>query len=225
MAQQYKVPQNLDIEDKIIGPFTLKQFLYILGGAVACYFIYVILAPYGLTTVILADFPVAALTVAIVFVKINERPFTFFLMSFVTFVSRPQEFIWGRFSGQTDIKMSTGEKMVIRRKEVKKISKGDEGVKSKLERLSMIVDARGWGADESTGEQLSGRVISSPSEKQEIKITLPQETELEDVFAKFENSLSAGMQEEEEASLSNTAKSLQSLLSEKSRQIDQKIKS
>jgi hypothetical protein len=30
---QFQVPQFLDVEDKIIGPFTIKQFLYLAGGA------------------------------------------------------------------------------------------------------------------------------------------------------------------------------------------------
>ena len=29
---QFQVPQFLDVEDKIIGPFTIKQFLYLAGG-------------------------------------------------------------------------------------------------------------------------------------------------------------------------------------------------
>ena len=221
---QFKVPQNLDIEDKIIGPFTLKQFLYLLGGVIICYFLYVVLAPHGLFTVALADVPVAALTVALVFVKINERPFIYFLMSFVIFLSRPQELLWARFPGQEDIKVVTGEKATVRRKEVKKIAQGDEGVKSRLQQLSMIVDARGWAAGEATGEELSGRVISSPSEKMEIKITLPQETELEDVFAKFESTLGAEVPTEEGVAVSSGSKNLQSLLTERSKQIEKQIR-
>ncbi|GAH87221.1 unnamed protein product, partial [marine sediment metagenome] len=31
---QFQVPQYIDIEDKVIGPFTIKQFLYIVVAAV-----------------------------------------------------------------------------------------------------------------------------------------------------------------------------------------------
>ena len=30
---QFRVPQFIDIEDKVIGPLTLKQFAYVLGAA------------------------------------------------------------------------------------------------------------------------------------------------------------------------------------------------
>ena len=30
---QFQVPQFIEIEDKIIGPFTVKQFIYLVGGA------------------------------------------------------------------------------------------------------------------------------------------------------------------------------------------------
>ena len=29
---QFQVPQFLDVEDKIVGPFTIKQFIYLAGG-------------------------------------------------------------------------------------------------------------------------------------------------------------------------------------------------
>ena len=34
---QFKVPQFLEIEDKIFGPFTFKQFVYVAGGAGAAF--------------------------------------------------------------------------------------------------------------------------------------------------------------------------------------------
>ena len=37
---QFKVPQFLDIEDKIFGPFTFKEFVYLAGGAGLCFILY-----------------------------------------------------------------------------------------------------------------------------------------------------------------------------------------
>ena len=37
---QFKVPQFLDIEDKIFGPFTFKEFVYLAGGAGLCFVLY-----------------------------------------------------------------------------------------------------------------------------------------------------------------------------------------
>ena len=37
---RYQVPQFTDIEDKIIGPFTIKQFVYVVGGAGMSFIVY-----------------------------------------------------------------------------------------------------------------------------------------------------------------------------------------
>ncbi len=37
---QFKVPQFLDIEDKIFGPFTFREFVYLAGAAGLCYVFY-----------------------------------------------------------------------------------------------------------------------------------------------------------------------------------------
>ena len=33
---EYQVPQFIEVEDKIFGPFTLKQFIYVAGGVGLC---------------------------------------------------------------------------------------------------------------------------------------------------------------------------------------------
>ena len=220
MAQQFKVPQNLDIEDKIFGPFTLKQFLYLVGGAFFAYFLYLVFVPLGLVAVGVAVFPIVALTFALVFVKINERPFTHFLMSFASFASQPKDFIWTRYPGEVDIKITSGGKAPLRRKEVKKIIEGGEGVESRLARLAALVDARGWSEEEVSRGELSGRIVSSVAEKMEIGVTLPQERELEDIFAAFEKTLFRTQEEEE---LTGLGKSLAEILAERSRSLKQQI--
>lgn len=72
MGMQYQVPQFIEIEDKIFGPLTLKQFLYLAGGAGLC------LAFFTLLPLYLAIFfmlPAIALALALAFYKVNDRPF------------------------------------------------------------------------------------------------------------------------------------------------------
>ena len=64
---QFKVPQHIEIEDKVFGPFTIKQFVYIIGGLGLSYLIYrlipilllgiVLAAPIMLFAALLAFFP------------------------------------------------------------------------------------------------------------------------------------------------------------------------
>lgn len=67
----YQVPQFIEIEDKIFGPLTLKQFIYIAGGGGLCLIFFTLLPLY--LTVILA-IPVVAASFSLAFYQVNGRP-------------------------------------------------------------------------------------------------------------------------------------------------------
>lgn len=71
---QYQVPQFIEVEDKIFGPLTFKQFIYLAGGGGLCLLFFTLL-PIYLT--ILFGLPVAAFALALAFYKVNGRPFIF----------------------------------------------------------------------------------------------------------------------------------------------------
>lgn len=68
---QYQVPQFIEIEDKIFGPLTLKQFLYLAGGGGLC-LIFFTLLPLWLTVIL--GIPVMAFAAALAFYQVNGRP-------------------------------------------------------------------------------------------------------------------------------------------------------
>ncbi len=68
---QYKVPQFIDVEDKIFGPLTFKQFLY-LGGAGGISLIFITLLPLWLAIPLMLPF--AALGGGLAFYKVDDRP-------------------------------------------------------------------------------------------------------------------------------------------------------
>ncbi|MCG2809176.1 MAG: PrgI family protein, partial [Candidatus Portnoybacteria bacterium] len=76
---------------KIIGPLTLKQFLYLGGGAMAVAFLWSVLT---LGAFIIVAAPVIALALALAFYKINGRPFVNFLNSFITYSVKPKLYLW-----------------------------------------------------------------------------------------------------------------------------------
>jgi len=95
---QYKVPQNIDLEDKVVGPFTIKQFAYLMGGGLLIYAIYQMLMPYenGTLYTILIGLPIAILAMALTFVKINDRPFEHFILNLFQYMFSPKKRIWHR---------------------------------------------------------------------------------------------------------------------------------
>lgn len=87
----YQVPQFIDIEDKIIGPLTLKQFMYLAGGGVLVFFSYFFL---NLTFFIIFAVLIMSFSVALAFLKVQERPFPVFLKNFFVFLFKEKKYIW-----------------------------------------------------------------------------------------------------------------------------------
>jgi hypothetical protein len=70
---QFQVPQFIEIEDKIFGPLTLKQFIYIAGGVGAVIAIYIYIPSKILAIII--GLPIIAFSVALAFYKKNGKSF------------------------------------------------------------------------------------------------------------------------------------------------------
>jgi hypothetical protein len=90
---QFKVPQFLDIEDKIFGPFTFSQFAYLAGGAGISYFLYKLL---GFWLGAIPIMIIIGLSLALTFYKPNERPFVDMLESAFTYLATSKLYIWQR---------------------------------------------------------------------------------------------------------------------------------
>ena len=88
---QFKVPQFIDIEDKVFGPLTFKQFAYLAGGAGLAY-----LAMKFLPTILALFFvpALAGFALALAFMKYNDKPFIFTLEAFIRYYTRDRLYLW-----------------------------------------------------------------------------------------------------------------------------------
>ncbi len=89
--QQFVVPQFIDVEDKIIGPLTTRQFLIMLAGGFGM-FIEFKVADFSLF-VFLGLFTLA-LTGLFAFLKVNGMPFHFFVKNFLETLRSPKRRVW-----------------------------------------------------------------------------------------------------------------------------------
>ncbi|MBY0376507.1 PrgI family protein [Patescibacteria group bacterium] len=90
---QFKVPQFLEIEDKIFGPFTFKEFVYLAGGAGVCFVLFKLLGLlWGLIPIII----VASLSALLTFYKPNNKPFINMLESMFRYTFDSKLYIWKR---------------------------------------------------------------------------------------------------------------------------------
>ena len=88
---QFKVPQFIDMEDKVFGNLSFKQFVYLAGGGGLAYMSISILPIY---IAILVAPAIAGLALALTFVKINGKPFSHALESYVRYHSKSKLYLW-----------------------------------------------------------------------------------------------------------------------------------
>lgn len=134
---QFKVPQNIDMEDKVIGPLTIKQFVYLL---VAGMIFYATIKTYNIFLMAIVGFPVFLLALCLTFIKIQDQPFSKFLISFLIYLIKPRQRIWQKH--YSSVGMHTP---VVQKNKVNVDQKiGPKTVeKSELEKLSYILDTGG----------------------------------------------------------------------------------
>ena len=88
---QFQVPQFIEVEDKIFGPLTLKQFIYLAGGAGLSAVFYFLLPIFIAALLII---PTVAFALALAFYRVNSKPFVNVLESAFNYMIRNKLYIW-----------------------------------------------------------------------------------------------------------------------------------
>lgn len=88
---QRNVPQFIEIEDKIFGPFTLKQFAYLAGGAGLSVVIWRTV-PLSIGLFLIA--PVMGFSIAMAFAKFNSKPFLEIVRAAIYYFFSGKMFLW-----------------------------------------------------------------------------------------------------------------------------------
>ena len=88
---RFQVPQFIDVEDKIFGPFTLKQFIYLAGGGAVALVATTFL---GLFFGLVVASPIVILALALAFYKVNNRPFIYTIESAFKYMMGDKLYIW-----------------------------------------------------------------------------------------------------------------------------------
>ena len=109
---QFKVPQFIDVEDKLFGPLTFKQFAYLAGGAGICFVSYRLLPIYASIPIML---PVAGLALLLTFYRINGQPFIYYLQASIVYLTGSKLYVWKQRQQKKKLeqKVQTGAKQVI----------------------------------------------------------------------------------------------------------------
>jgi hypothetical protein len=138
---QFKVPQNIDLEDRLVGPLTLIQFLYLLFGGI---FIYLLITALGFSFLFwILAIPIGLLSLGLAFVKIQDQPLSHFIKAGLVYLGRPKQRVWQR-QGEFRPVLKEGPK---KKQEVIEAPKRDLS-KSELENLANILDTQAPSVEE-----------------------------------------------------------------------------
>lgn len=160
---QYKVPQNVDIEDKVVGPLTIRQFLILLvtaGIILVLNFFLGFLGPIFYMIAIL----IGALGVGLAFFKYGDQNAEVFILSaYKTFVN-PRKRVWQKEEPkELELKADKQEEPISKKEsEYIPTRASISEARSHLERLAEIVDSGGYAALK------KDEVSASPAETQDI---------------------------------------------------------
>lgn len=103
---QYPVPQFTDVEDKIIGPLTVKQFGILFGAGIIIFLPYS--ATKSMTVLIFTALIVGIPALAVAFAKVNGRPLYKMFPYLLKFFTSPRYMIFHKdadyFTGQESVK-------------------------------------------------------------------------------------------------------------------------
>jgi len=134
--RKFIVPQFIDVESKIFGPITTRQFLIILSGLLVGFLAYKLS---DFTLFLLEAFVIFVLIIAFAFAKVNGAPFHIFLLNYIVTLKSPKIRIWKREPYQKPATLADKDKKI----ESEIIVKKRTSPVSNLSELSLIVDTGG----------------------------------------------------------------------------------
>ncbi|MBW6432080.1 PrgI family protein [Patescibacteria group bacterium] len=143
---QYKVPQNIDIEDKVVGPLTIRQFLIILVTAGIILILNLFLSFLGPIFYMIA-FLIGTLGIGLAFFKYGDQNAELFIISAFKTFTNPRKRVWQKeeprqassAKPQEDNTKKEEEEYVSTRANVSE-------ARSHLEKLAEVVDSGGYSA-------------------------------------------------------------------------------
>lgn len=132
------MPQFIDVEDKIIGPVTTRQFVILLTAALIIFVAYK-LSDTALFIFLLCLIGGSALILA--FVKINGQPFHYFLLNIFQTLRRPSLRIWDRRYSDAELKsiQELHKLPVMAKKQI-----APQISRSRIRQLSLAVNTGGY---------------------------------------------------------------------------------
>ena len=136
---EFTIPQFIEKEPKIVGPFTLKQFVFIGFAGVLCFVFYYTL-PFGLFLILSAV--ILGIGISLAFLKINGASLPVVIKNMFYFVFKPKIYLWkkGNFQEQVSLKREVKAKIITEKRHREPIYKISD--KSRLGNLFTKIETK-----------------------------------------------------------------------------------
>jgi len=143
--QQFTVPQFIDVEDKVIGPLSVRQFIIMLADFGLVFAAYKF---FDFSLFLFSSIIIVVVGFIFAFIKINGAPFHYFLLNLLQTLKRKNLRVWNKVADFSEDSAPVFKaKEEIRRPSVSS---------SHLSRLSLVVDTRGYySGDEDEGSLIT----------------------------------------------------------------------
>jgi len=135
----YKVIQDIEAEDHILGPFTFRQFVYLLITLVFGYFSFLVLTK-GLAFLLILFMPPFLFFGFLSLPLGRNQPTEVWALAVLKFLLKPKKRIWNQ-SGVKQLVYIT-----VPKKEQQQLTKtfNRQEIRNRLQTLSLTMDTRGW---------------------------------------------------------------------------------
>jgi len=135
---QYKVPQDVEADDKLIGPFSFRQFIYLIAAVLAGAIGWGLYQLFPLLAII--PVPVVVFFGALALPLKKDQPMEMYLAAMIAYYIKPHRRLWDADGIDSMIEITVPKKVAVQR--TKNISQNE--AKERFGYLAEIVDSQGW---------------------------------------------------------------------------------
>lgn len=161
----YKVPQDVEADDKLLGPFSFRQFVYLIIVAVAIglgWLLFTILPP-----LVILPLPVVVFFGALALPLRKDQPMEIYMAAILSFYTKPRKRFWDPDGIETLVQIAAPRNSEPQR--TKNVSSSE--AEQRIRYLSDLSDTHGWsvrGIHNPTGSSMNSDVFNEAQQTQDI---------------------------------------------------------
>ena len=161
----YKVPQDVEADDKLLGPFSFRQFVYLIIVAVAVglgWLFFTILPP-----LVILPLPFVIFFGALALPLRKDQPMEIYMAAILSFYTKPRKRFWDPDGIETLVQIAAPRTPEIQR--TKNVSSSE--AEQRIRYLSDLSDTHGWsvrGIHNPTGSSMNSDVFNEAQQTQDI---------------------------------------------------------